>query len=84
MRDILVTAVNESYEAELGRLRGRVLLLWGEKDQEVPVAVAESALRVIRDGGGEAELEVIPGVGHLIPIEAPGELRRVVEEALAR
>jgi pimeloyl-ACP methyl ester carboxylesterase len=84
MRDILVTAVNESYEPELVRLRGRVLLLWGEKDQEVPVAIAESALRVIRGGGGEAELEVIPGAGHLIPIEAPGELRRAVEEALTR
>jgi pimeloyl-ACP methyl ester carboxylesterase len=52
-------------------------------DREVPVEVAEAVLRTIREGGGNAELEVIPGVGHLLPIEAPDDLRRVVEEALA-
>jgi len=59
-----------------------VFLLWGNDDREVPVAVAESALHLIREGGGNAELEVLPDVGHLLPIEAPRDLRRVVEEAL--
>ena len=83
MREVLVRVINESYEPELRRLRSRVYLLWGSQDREVPVAVAEAALLTIRRAGGNAELEVLPEVGHLVPIEAPGDLRRVVEEALA-
>jgi pimeloyl-ACP methyl ester carboxylesterase len=83
MRDVLVRVIGESYEPELRSLRSRVYLLWGAQDREVPVAVAEAALRAIREGGGNAELEVLPGVGHLLPLEAPDDLRRVVEEALA-
>lgn len=82
MRDVLVRVINESYEPQLLELRSRVFLLWGNDDREVPVAVAESALHLIREGGGNAELEVLPDVGHLLPIEAPRDLRRVVEEAL--
>lgn len=84
MRDVLVKAVNESYETQLRSLNVPVMLLWGADDQEVPVAVAEHALRLIKDGGGAAELETLPGVGHLVPTQAPGDLRRVVREALER
>jgi pimeloyl-ACP methyl ester carboxylesterase len=84
MRDVLVTVVNESYEDELGRLQSRVLLLWGEGDHEVPVAVAEKSLRLIRQGGGSAELEVLAGVGHFVPTQAPEEIARVLGEVMAR
>jgi pimeloyl-ACP methyl ester carboxylesterase len=84
MRDVLVKVVNESYEPQLRSLSVPVVLLWGADDRDVPVAVAERALRLIREGGGVAELEVLPGVGHLVPIEAPEDVRRVVGEALER
>lgn len=84
MRDVLVTMVNESYETQLRAIRSPVVLLWGEEDREVPVAVAETTLRVITEAGGAAELEVLAGVGHLLPTEAPDALRRVVDEALRR
>jgi len=82
MRDVLVTVVNETYEDQLKGLRMRVFLLWGADESEVPVAVGENALRLIREAGGAAELEVLPGVGHQVPVQAPDALRRVVEEAL--
>ena len=82
MRDILVKVVNEGYEPQLRELRNRVLLLWGENDTEVPVAVAEAALRIIRQAGGTAELEVLPGVGHLVPTQAPEAIARVLAEEL--
>ena len=82
MRDILVKVVNESYEAQLRQLRNRVLLLWGEDDHEVPVTVAEQALRIIRQARGTAELEVLPGVGHLVPTQAPEAISRVLAEEL--
>jgi len=84
MRDILVKVVNEDYEPQLRELRSRVVLLWGASDDEVPVAVAESALRIIRQAGGSAELEVLPGVGHLVPIQAPDAIARVLAEELGR
>lgn len=84
MRDVLVKVVNESYEPQLSRLRSRVLLLWGENDQEVPVEVAVKGMQVIRQGGGSAELEVLTGVGHLVPTQAPQAIARVVAEELGR
>jgi len=84
MRDILVKVVNEGYEPQLRELRHRVLLLWGENDNDVPVAVAETALRIIRQAGGTAELEVLPGVGHLVPTQAPEAIARVLVEELRR
>jgi len=84
MRDILVKVVNEGYEPQLRELRNRVLLVWGENDGDVPVAVAETALRIIRQAGGTAELEVLPGVGHLVPTQAPEAIARVLAEELRR
>lgn len=82
MRDVLVTVVNESYEPQLAALKGRVYLLWGAEDREVPVSVAEKALKLIREGGAAAELEILAGVGHQVPTQAPDVVRRVVSEAL--
>jgi pimeloyl-ACP methyl ester carboxylesterase len=60
------------------------MLLWGGDDHEVPVAIAERSLRMIRQGGGSAELEVLPGVGHFVPTEAPDAITRVLQEVMAR
>lgn len=84
MRDILVIAVNESYETELTHLDAPVTLLWGENDAEVPVSVAETAAGLIRSGGAEVELEVVPDIGHHVPLQSPERLRGAVEEMLAR
>jgi pimeloyl-ACP methyl ester carboxylesterase len=77
MRDILVKSVNESYEGQLARIPNRVHLLWGAEDHDVPVSVAEAASALLED----AELEILPGVGHMVPIEAPEALRAAVEGA---
>ncbi|MGB7652115.1 MAG: alpha/beta hydrolase, partial [Acidimicrobiales bacterium] len=81
LRQVLVASVNESYESELSSLRVPVLLLWGETDREVPLDVAERAAQLI---GSEHSLRVLPGVGHLVPLEAPDALTLSVEKALAR
>lgn len=77
MRDILVKVVNESYEGQLGRIQSHVHLLWGADDREVPVSVAETADALIPD----STLEVLPGVGHLVPLQAPEALRRAIDRA---
>lgn len=78
MRDILVKVVNEEYPTELRSISSDVLLLWGGNDREVPVDVAERALSMTTN----ARLEVIEGVGHHVPLEAPERLRTAVESFL--
>ncbi|MFP3915217.1 MAG: alpha/beta fold hydrolase [Actinomycetota bacterium] len=84
MRDVLVRAVNESYEEELEGLKPPVHLLWGADDREVPVSVAQEACRLIGAGGGWVELEILDGVGHHVPLQAPEATRRAVERMLER
>jgi pimeloyl-ACP methyl ester carboxylesterase len=78
MRDILVKVVNESYEGQLRRISRPVQLLWGEDDDEVPLSVAEAAQALL----SESSLEVIPGVGHFVPLQAPQPVREAIEKAM--
>jgi len=80
LREILVATVNESYEDELGVWHGPTSLLWGADDREVPVAVAERAQLLL---GPASSLELLEGVGHLTPTEAPAALAAAAE-ALVR
>lgn len=79
MRDVLVTVVNESYEAELARVSCPVALVWGADDLDVPVAVAEAARDVLSAAGVDVTLDVVPGVGHFTPSLAPAPLRTAIE-----
>lgn len=83
MRDILVKVINESYEDQLRKVRSPIMLLWGESDDEVPTSVARNALGIVRQSGGDADLKVLEGVGHNVPIEAPEELRKAIESLLS-
>ena len=83
MRDIFVRVVNESYEEQLSAVKAGVHMLWGSDDREVPVAVAETARSILEEYGCEAALEVLPGVGHHVPIQAPDDLRRVIDRVMA-
>ena len=81
MRQVHGRVVAESYEAQLDAIRCPVTLVWGEDDATVPLGVAEAALARLRDAGsGEAaDLVVLPGAGHLVPLSAPGSLRAALE-----
>jgi pimeloyl-ACP methyl ester carboxylesterase len=39
-------------------------------------------LRVMRQSGAAAELEILAGVGHLVPVQAPEAMRRVIAGVL--
>ncbi len=52
----------------ISQLRCPVLLLWGEKDPVLPLALAEQALRQLQHG----ELKVLRGCGHTPQLECPG------------
>lgn len=79
MRDVLVTAVNESYERELAAIDLPVRLLWGERDTEVPVEVAERAMEIL---GERASLSIVERGGHLLPVTDPDRVRAEIEALL--
>lgn len=83
MRDILVRVVNEEYPQQMASLRSEVLLLWGEDDSEVPVPIARQALGLMERAGVPVRLEVVPGVGHHLPLTAPWRLREAIESVLS-
>ncbi len=84
MRDVLVRVVNESYEPQLRALTSPVSMIWGAGDREVPVSIAHAAAEVIESEGRTVDLQVLEGVGHFLPLEAPEALRAAIERALAR
>lgn len=52
---------------ELGLLAGRVLVGWGEDDDEVPLAPVAQELRAYPG----LELAVVPAAGHYVPFDQP-------------
>jgi pimeloyl-ACP methyl ester carboxylesterase len=78
MRQVLVRAVNETYEAQLDAAGCPVHLVWGADDTVAPLEVAERALTRLAQG----DLAVHPGVGHLTPLLIPSALRAAVVSCL--
>jgi len=74
VRGVLVRSLAEHYGDDMARIECPVVLVWGEHDDEVPVDVARRSVPLFRS----ATLQVIAGRGHLIPLEAPDELRAAV------
>jgi pimeloyl-ACP methyl ester carboxylesterase len=79
MRRVLVASLAESFDAELARWRGPTTLVWGERDRDVAVSVAHSAAELLTT---PPQLVVLPGVGHLVPTEAPHALASSVTDLL--
>jgi pimeloyl-ACP methyl ester carboxylesterase len=79
MRAVLVAVVTETYHEQLEALAALevpVELVWGSADVDVPVRTAERAVAII---GPNARLQIVPGVGHLLPIEDPSVLRAAID-----
>jgi pimeloyl-ACP methyl ester carboxylesterase len=79
MRDVLVRLISETddgtYRRALSSIACPVELVWGEGDTAAPVVVAAEAEGLLAD----ARLTVLPGVGHLVPTDAPAALRAAVD-----
>ncbi len=55
-----------------------VLIIWGERDQIIPVEHGQLAHRAIAG----SRLEIFPGVGHMPQLEAPGSFVAALEQFL--
>ena len=74
MRDVFVRILAEDYGDVIAGIDCPVELVWGADDTDVPVEVAERAIGLF----SSAILDVLPGIGHLTPTEAPEALARVI------
>jgi pimeloyl-ACP methyl ester carboxylesterase len=61
--------------ASLDRVRAPVSIGWGAEDPWIP---ADQARRLADALPGEVPVSILPGVGHLAPLEAPDELSGIV------
>ena len=68
------------YRAVVDSVRCPVLLLQGDRDRLVPVAVARAAARA----HPAWTLTVLPGIGHVPQLEAPGETAELITGWLGR
>lgn len=59
----------------LAALGKPVLVIWGESDQVIPAAHAKAL-------GGEAQVEVIAGKGHMVQMEAANEVNHLINRFL--
>ena len=71
MRSVLVNSLADDYIPLLSTISAPTELVWGELDTAAPVSGAMNAVAVMH----EAHLRVLPGVGHMVPLEAPAALR---------
>lgn len=65
--------------SRLGEIRSPTLVVCGAEDRLTPPRYAA----FLHEGIPGARLEVVPGAGHLVPLEAPAEVARVIEAFLA-
>jgi pimeloyl-ACP methyl ester carboxylesterase len=70
---------NRGLAKRLHRVRTPTLLLWGESDGLCPVEYGREFQAAIAG----AELAVLPAAGHMVTVEQPAELARLIERFLA-
>ena len=73
------TGAQESFWSRLGELKMPVLLIVGESDQKF-VDLNHEMKNAI---GSNAQLEIVPGVGHSVPLEDPECVARLIAEFVA-
>jgi pimeloyl-ACP methyl ester carboxylesterase len=81
MIDLLRQYVSGGVEAKIRSIRVPVLLIWGEKNKRVPLALAYET-RALLENSPQVQLEVLPGVGHMLVQEAPQRSAAVIRRYL--
>ena len=74
LRPTLVKVLGEDWRTSLPRVTAPTLLIYGENDEDVPLAVAEAAMQELPEG---ARLVVMEGAGHFPFLD---DSQRFVEE----
>ncbi|MEA2509131.1 MAG: hypothetical protein QOG21_1213 [Actinomycetota bacterium] len=79
LRPTFVRIVNEDVTELLPRISAPTLLIWGGRDEDVPVTHAQTMERLIPDAG----LVVLEGAGHFSYLDQPERFCRIVRHFLS-
>jgi pimeloyl-ACP methyl ester carboxylesterase len=86
MLNLLRQYVSGGVEDKIRAVNVPVLLIWGEKNKRVPVALAYET-RDLLVNAPEVRLEILPGIGHMLVQEAPEAgsklIRQYLDEVIA-
>ena len=80
MRATLVKVVAEDLREILSSVRVPTLIIWGDRDQEVPF----SSMQIMACGIQSSRLEVLEGAGHFPFVDRPDRFSQVVREFLCQ
>ena len=71
LRSMIFQTLRTSYYRRIGSWPGEIALIWGEKDNVMPIIAAQSFIKL--RGNNKTELSIINGAGHLPHQERPAE-----------
>jgi pimeloyl-ACP methyl ester carboxylesterase len=80
MRGTLVRVVNEDLRDILSSVRAPTLIIWGDRDPEVP----RSSMEIMANGIRGSRLEIMEAAGHFPFIDKPESFRKLVRDFLCR
>lgn len=77
---LLIPSYSNAVASDLKALGKPTLIIWGEKDQQIPLKLAQRLHREIR----ESRLVIIPGAGHMILFDAPDQVASALTDFIGR
>jgi pimeloyl-ACP methyl ester carboxylesterase len=77
-RQLIAIAASGDRSAAVRRIRAPTLVIHGDEDPLVRPPCGEETARVIREGGGDARLEMIRGMGHDLPVPLLPQLAELI------
>jgi len=81
MINLLRQYVSGGVEDKIRAVKVPVLLIWGEKNKRVPLALAYETQKLL-ENSPEVRLEVLPGIGHMLVQEAPAQSAQLIRRYL--
>ena len=75
-RHALLRAAGRRSGTPPGRIGCPAMIVWGADDPALPVRLVDGIARDIP----HARIETLPGIGHFVPEEAPGQLARLIAD----
>ena len=77
MREILKLTVSEDKTPQIERIRGDVMIIWGENDKTTPLSDVEIFRRI-----ENSRVEIVAGAGHSVYLEKQDEVVKLIKEFL--
>jgi pimeloyl-ACP methyl ester carboxylesterase len=77
-RQLIAIAASGDRSAVVRRIKAATLVIHGDEDPLVRPPCGEETARVIREGGGNASVEIVRGMGHDLPVPLLPQLAELI------